>query len=97
MQRIYYYEQEDIKDLIWNFLGLIKVYTKQPSKKPDYPPIALKKGSIVKDLATYIHKDFLRKFDFARITGKSVKFNGARVGLDHKLEDEDIIEFHLKD
>lgn len=97
LPRIYYYEQENIKDLIWKFLDLIKVYTKQPGKKPDYPPIALKKGSNIRDLATYIHKDFLRKFDFARITGHSAKFLGQRVGLDHKLEDDDIVEFHLKD
>ena len=95
--RVYYYNQDNIKDLIWDNLNLIKVYTKQPGKKQDYPPIALKKASIVKDLAGYVHKDFLRKFDFARIWGKSVKFDGIKVGLEHKLEDEDVIEFHLKD
>ena len=97
LPRIYYYGQENIKDLIWNFLNLIKVYTKQPSKKPDYPPVALKKGSTIRDLAAIIHKDFLRKFNFARVTGKSAKFLGQRIGLDHKLEDDDIVEFHLKD
>ena len=95
--RVYYYNQDNIKDLIWDNLNLIKVYTKQPGKKQDHPPIALKKASIVKDLAGYVHKDFLRKFDFARIWGKSVKFDGIKVGLEHKLEDEDVIEFHLKD
>ena len=97
IKRVYYYNQENINDLIWNNLGLIKIYTKQPGKKQDYPPISLKKGSIVKDLAEYVHKDFLRKFDFARIFGKNVKFSGQRVGLNFKLQDEDIIEFHLKD
>jgi ribosome-interacting GTPase 1 len=97
INRVYYYNQDDIKDIIWNNLNLIKVYTKQPGKKADYPPIALKKGSLVKDLAGYVHKDFLRKFDFARIWGESVKFNATKVGLDHKLQDEDVIEFHLKD
>ena len=97
IKRVYYYNQEDIKDLIWNNLNLIKVYTKQPGKKADYPPIALKKNSIVKDLAEYVHKDFLRKFDYARIWGKFVKFQGTKVGLNFKLNDEDVIEFHLKD
>lgn len=96
INRVYYYNQENIKDLIWNGLNLIKVYTKQPGKKPDYPPIALRKHSIVKDLAEYVHKDFVRKFDFARIFG-SGKFQGQRVGLNFKLNDEDAIEFHLKD
>ncbi|MEK6834896.1 MAG: GTPase [Nanoarchaeota archaeon] len=96
INRVYYYNQDNIKDLIWNGLNLIKVYTKQPGKKLDYPPIALKKHSTVKDLAEYVHKDFVRKFDFARIFG-SGKFQGQRVGLNFKLNDEDAIEFHLKD
>ena len=96
LPRIYYYNQDDIKDLIWKNLNLIKVYTKQPSKKPDYPPIALKKNYVIKDLAENVHKDFLRKFDFARVWGHS-KFQGQRVGLKYILQDEDIVEFHLKD
>ena len=60
LPRVYYYNQEDIKDIIWKNLSLIKVYTKQPGKKPDFPPVALKKGACVKDLATHVHKDFLR-------------------------------------
>mgnify|MGYP001611638018 CR=1 FL=1 len=96
LKRVYYYDQEGIKGLIWNNLDLIKVYTKQPGKKLDYPPIALKKGSTVKNLAEYVHKDFVRKFDFARIWGH-IKFQGMRCGLNFKLQDEDIVEFHLKD
>lgn len=97
LNRVYYYNQEDIKDLIWKNLNLIKVYTKQPGKERDYPPVAMQKNSTIKDLAQNIHKDFLRKFDFARVWGKSSKFNGQRLGLGHRLEDEDIIEVHLKD
>ena len=97
LPKLYYFDQENIKELIWNFLNLIKVYTKQPGKKPDYPPVALKKCSTIRELAQYIHKDFLKKFDYAKITGKSAKFTGQRGGLDHKLEDDDIVEFHLKD
>ena len=97
INRVYYYNQEDIKDLIWRNLNLIKVYTKQPGKEKDYPPVAMQKNSTVRDLAEHIHKDFLRKFDFSRVWGKGSKFNGQRVGLNHKLEDEDIVEVHLKD
>ena len=97
LNRVYYYNQEDIEDLIWKNLNLIKVYTKQPGKEKDYPPVAMQKNSTIKDLAQNIHKDFLRKFDFARVWGKSSKFNGQRLGFEHRLEDEDIIEIHLKD
>lgn len=87
---------EDIKRKVWRNLGLIKVYTKQPGKKKDYPPVALKKGDTVKDLALKVHKDFLRKFKFARIWGTSVKFQGAQSGLNLVLHNEDVVEFHTK-
>jgi len=87
---------DELKEEIWNNLGLIKVYTKSVEKKnPDYPPVALNKGSTVRDLALVIHKDFVKKFKFARVWGKSVKFDGAQVGLDHVLEDEDVVELHI--
>ena len=98
-KRLLLYQNDDIEEFrndIWKSLNLIKVYTKQPGKEKDYPPIALKKSSKIKNLAENIHKDFIRKFRFARVWGDSIKHQGARVGLDHILEDEDIVEVHLE-
>ncbi len=90
-------EIEDLKDKIWKHLNLIKVYTKEPGKKVKKDePLCLKKGSTIEDLAVYIHKDFIKKFRFARIWGSSAKFSSQRVGLKHKLEDDDIVELHLR-
>ena len=91
-----YNNQEKIQDEILSRLDIIKVYTKQPGHKPAYPPIAMKKGSLIEDLAEHIHKDFIKKFKFARIWGKSAAFPGQQLGLKHKLEDDDIVELHLK-
>ncbi|MEK6852615.1 MAG: TGS domain-containing protein, partial [Nanoarchaeota archaeon] len=85
-----------IKDEVWKRLNLIKVYTKQPHREKDFPPIALPKGATVKDLASRIHKDFLRKFKFARIYGPSVKFQGQQVGISHRLEDGDVVELNIE-
>ena len=87
---------DDLRQGIWNMLDLIYVQTKLPGKKPDWPPVALKGGSTVGDLAELVHKDFVKNFKNARIWGKSVKHSGNTVGLDHKLQEGDIIEFHLK-
>src|SRR3989344_4782405 len=87
---------DDLKRGIWNLLGLIYVYTKQPGKPKEYPPVSLEKGKKVKDLASAVHKDFLKLFKYARIWGKSVKHDAATVGLDHKLQEGDIVELHLK-
>lgn len=87
--------EENIKDMIWNCLGIIRVYTKQPGKKKTKVPIALKKNSSIKDMAEYVHRDFIKKFKFARIWGKSAKHDGMRVGLNHKLKDLDVVELHM--
>ena len=87
---------ETLKTEIWKKLGLIKVFTKSPGKPKEFPPVALKKGSTIRDLALNIHKEFVKKFKFARVWGKSVKFGGAHCGLDHKLCDDDVVEIHLK-
>ena len=55
---------ETIKKDIWNNLGLIKVYTKQPGKSKDFPPIAMNRGSTIRDLGFEVHKDFVKKFDY---------------------------------
>lgn len=86
----------DIKDKIWSRLGLVYVYTKQPGKKKDFPPVALDKGSNVKDLTLKVHKDFTKNFKFARVFGKSAKFKGQRVGMTHVLKEGDVVEFHIK-
>jgi hypothetical protein len=43
-----------------------------------------------------VHKDFVRRFDYARVWGLSAKFEGQRVGLNHLLKEGDVIELHLK-
>ncbi len=93
---IIYKNQENIKDIIWENLDLIKVYTKEPGKKPKFPPVPLKKGSTIKELAKEIHQDFIKKFKFARVQGTSVKHQNQHCGLNHKLHDEDIVELHIR-
>jgi len=87
---------KNIKDFLWNHLGLVFVYTKSPGKKKEMPPVALDIGSTVEDLALKVHKDFVNKFKYARIWGESVKHDGLSVGLEHELKSGDVVEFHVK-
>lgn len=80
---------------IWDPLDLIKIFTKTPGKKPEENPVTLKKGGTIEKLAKEIHKDFFKKFKFARVWGGS-KFPGQKAGLNYKLKDNDIVEFHLR-
>ena len=89
-------DMDDIKQKMWSQLRLIYVYTKQPGKNKEFPPVALDKGETVKDLTLKVHKDFLNRFRFARIWGPSAKFGGQEVGLTHVLKEDDVVEFHMK-
>jgi len=83
---------EKLKRQIWDNLGKIRVYTKTPGKKAEDKPIIFKSKAKVKDVVQEVHKSFLKHFRYAKIWGKSVKFNGATVGLKHALADKDIVE-----
>jgi len=86
---------EKIKEKLWKNLGLIKIFCKEPGQKPVEKPLVLKKGSTIQDAARNLHKDFSKYFKFARIWGRSSKYEGQPFGLDHELEDGDIVEFHI--
>ncbi|MBU2640123.1 MAG: 50S ribosome-binding GTPase [Nanoarchaeota archaeon] len=96
VKKIIYIEKENIREKIWKNLNLIKAYTKEPGKPKAHPPVALEKGSIVRDLGLKVHKDFIKNFDYAVVNGPSAKFKNMRCGLKHKLKDNDIVEFHIK-
>ncbi|MEB3773407.1 MAG: TGS domain-containing protein, partial [Desulfurococcales archaeon] len=87
---------EGIGKLLFNMLGVIRVYTKQPNKEPDPNPLIIEKGATVLDAARRIHKDLARNFKYAKVWGRSVKYPGQRVGGDHVLMDEDLIEIHTR-
>jgi hypothetical protein len=79
---------------IFRFLRLIRVYTKQPGRKPDLDqPYTLPVGSTVLDLAVSIHREFETSLKSARLWG-SGKYDGIQVKRDHLLQDKDVVELH---
>lgn len=84
------------KEKVFEQLSLIRVHTKEPGKKPTENPVILDKGANIRAMALKIRKDYPERLLFAKVWGKSAKFPGQSVGLEHKLEDKDIIELHLK-
>ena len=86
---------EELKELLYQNLDIIRVFTRSKGEIM-HPPIALKRGSTVRDVAERVHKDFLKNFKYARIWGPSAKFDGATVGLEHVLQDGDVVEIYAK-
>ena len=88
---------DKFKDFLWSQLGFIWVYLKEQKKDPDMTkPLVVKKGDPVEKVCLKIHHDILKKFKYARIYGKSAKFEWQRVGLEHVVEDNDIIEIYAR-
>ncbi|HEY9703791.1 MAG TPA: GTP-binding protein [Allocoleopsis sp.] len=88
---------EQLKELIFEKLDLIRIYLKEPGKEADMKvPIIISRNSSVKDVCQKLHKDFVAKFKFCRVWGKSSKFPGQKLMLDHKMGDRDILEIHLR-
>ncbi len=85
----------NLRSQLFDTLGIVRVYTKAPSKKPEKnpTPYVLRKGCTVLDAAASIHKDLVSGFKFARIWGKT-KFDGQMVEREYQLEDGDLIEIH---
>jgi hypothetical protein len=88
---------DNLKELIFERLELIRLYLKEPKKLPDMEvPLIIFEGFTIGDVCEKLHRDFKDKFKFARIWGKSAKFEGQKVSLPHVLQDEDVLELHIR-
>jgi ribosome-interacting GTPase 1 len=81
---------------MWQYLGLCRIYTKRRGILPDLEePIVLtskRHGLDIKAACKSVSKDLLDVFNFALVWGRSTKYSPQRVGLTHKLADEDVIQ-----
>ena len=70
---------------------------KEVGKNPDLEePMIVRKGITIAGVCGKIHRDFVKKFKYAKIWGKSAKFPGQVFHkLNKVLEDGDIIEIHI--
>lgn len=85
----------EIKKEIWHMLELIRVYTKPRIGKVEKKPLTIPVGSTIRDMIKKLGKDgWIKTFRFARVWGSSVKHGVGKVGLDHVLEDGDVVEIH---
>jgi ribosome-interacting GTPase 1 len=85
----------ELREAIFRFLRLIRVYTRQPGKPPDMTsPFTCPVGCTLLDMAALVHRDFVEGLKSARIWGTGV-FDGQTVKRDHVLHEGDIVELHM--
>jgi ribosome-interacting GTPase 1 len=87
-------EIEAFKRVVYDFLDVVRVYTKAPGKKPDFTdPYVVNRGSTVLDVAEKVHRDFVENLKYARIWGEG-KVDGIMVPRDFVIGEGDILELH---
>ncbi|HHE05125.1 MAG TPA: GTP-binding protein [candidate division WOR-3 bacterium] len=86
-----------LRNEILNRLSLVRIYLKPPNGDPDYEnPLVLKSPAKVLDVCERLGSQFIKYFNYACVWGKSVKYPGQRVSIEHQLYDGDIITIYLK-
>ncbi|KNH06828.1 developmentally regulated GTP-binding protein [Perkinsela sp. CCAP 1560/4] len=86
---------DGLMEYIWERLNMIRVYTKPKGQIPDYKtPVILKKSPppTLEKFCSRIHKHLITRFRYAWVWGSSVKHNPQKVGKEHRLEDEDVVQ-----
>jgi len=87
-------EIEQFKRVVYDFLDVVRVYTKAPGKKPDFTdPYVVARGSTVLDVAEKVHRDFVENLKYARIWGEG-KVDGIMVPRDFVISEGDVLELH---
>ena len=85
---------EAFKRVVYDFLNVVRVYTKAPGKKPDFTdPYVVPKGSTVLDVAEKVHRDFVHNLKYARIWGEG-KVDGIMAPRDFVIGEGDVLELH---
>jgi hypothetical protein len=83
---------DKLKEAIYDRLRLIKVYLKPRNGSPDFEePLMVTAGSTISDVCQKIHRKFTGKAKYALVSGTSVRFSPQRVGMDHVVQDLDIV------
>ncbi|PIO00397.1 GTP-binding protein [archaeon CG10_big_fil_rev_8_21_14_0_10_43_11] len=81
-----------LKQKIWEKLDVVRIYPREPGKEIiKSKPLIARNGITAGDVAKKIR---IKEFRYAKIWGSSAKFQGQKIGEQHKLCDKDIITFY---
>ncbi|CAJ0598579.1 unnamed protein product [Cylicocyclus nassatus] len=82
---------------IWEYLALVRVYTKKPGNAPDLGELCtfVMAVPILRKLSR-LKMPISLQFRYAIVWGTSTKFSPQRVGIHHKLDHEDVIQIVKK-
>merc|ERR1712147_545235 len=85
---------DDLLEKIWDWLALVRISPKPKGQLPDYTaPVVLQQGkTTIENFCDNIHKTIMQNFRCALVWGASVKHQPQKVGREHELVDEDVVQ-----
>ncbi len=88
---------EELRKALFDRLDFIRVYMKPQGGDADMEePMVIQRGTDIGGVCDKIHRSFRKNFRYALVWGESAKFPGQMVGMDHVLEDGDIISIIVR-
>ncbi len=86
-----------LREEIYARLGFVRVYMRRRTGEADFDePMIVKNGSTILEVCNKVHRGMKDDFRYALVWGKSVRFGGQRVGIGHRLMDEDVLTIVTK-
>jgi len=81
-----------LKEEIYKRLDFVRIYLRRKTGEADFEePLTVKNGSTVLEVCNKVHRSMKEDFRYAQVWGRSVRFGGQRVGMGHRLMDEDVL------
>jgi uncharacterized protein len=88
---------DELKARIFESIDLIRIYLKRQGQEADMKePLIIRRGATIGEVCDSLHRIFRQNFRYSLVWGKSAKFPGQMVGLDHVLQDRDILYIVVK-
>jgi ribosome-interacting GTPase 1 len=82
---------DSFRDALWRLTGLIRVFLRKHGEDVS-EAVALRPPATVADAARAIHHQLEERCLGAHVWGPSARFEGQRVGREHVLADDDVVE-----
>lgn len=92
------WNMDELLESIWTYANMIRIYTKPRGKQPDYsaPVILHAIAPTIEEFCQRLHRSLIKQLKYAWVWGTSVKHQPQKVGKEHILADEDVVQIIKK-
>jgi small GTP-binding protein len=86
-----------LREEIYRRLDFVRIYMRRRTGETDFDePMIVKNGATILEICDKVHRSMKDDFRYAQVWGKSVRFGGQKVGMSHRLMDQDVLTIVTK-